>query len=129
VITGLCGDTDNEHSSRSFQCKEEKPNTKAIVYFVISPLKGPAYHICGDDELQAVGGVHAFERHLDNQSYWFARMGQISLKRDLNGVTFQDSDLAKPPGPSEGARQTGRLNPAENQCNAVSIFGDWAVRT
>jgi len=57
---------------------ESKPNTEAIVYFVIFPLEGPAYRICGDDELQALGGAHALERHLKNQSYWFARMGQIS---------------------------------------------------
>jgi hypothetical protein len=91
---------------------ESKPNSEAIVYFVISPLEGPAYRICGDDELQALGGVHAFERHLENQSYWFARMGQISLNLNPYGATFQDSDLAKLPEPAEDAWQTGRLNPS-----------------
>jgi hypothetical protein len=91
---------------------ESKSNTEAIVYFVISPHEGPAYRICGDDDLQALGGVHALERHLENQSYWFARMGQISLNLNPNGATFQDSDLAKLPEPPEDAWQTGRLNPS-----------------
>jgi hypothetical protein len=91
---------------------ESKSNTEAIVYFVISPHEGPAYRICGDDDLQVLGGVHALERHLENQSYWFARMGQISLNLNPNGATFQDSDLAKLPEPPEDAWQTGRLNPS-----------------
>jgi hypothetical protein len=91
---------------------ESKSNTEAIVYFVISPSEGPAYRICGDDDLQALGGVHALERHLENQSYWFARMGQISLNLNPYGATFQDSDLAKLPEPPEEAWQTGRLNPS-----------------
>src|SRR3954447_4200675 len=52
------------------------------------------------------------ERHLENQSYWFARMGQISLNLNPYGATFQDSDLAKLPEPPEDAWQTGRLNPS-----------------
>ena len=94
---------------------ESKLNAEAVVYFVISPLQGPAYRICGDDDLQAMGGVHALERRLENESYWFARMGQISLKLNSDGVTFQDSELAKLPEPLEGAWQTGRLNPAYRQ--------------
>jgi hypothetical protein len=94
---------------------EPKLNAEAVVYFVISPLEGPAYRICGDDDLQAMGGVHALERRLENESYWFARMGQISLKLNSDGVTFQDSELAKLPEPLEGAWQTGRLNPAYRQ--------------
>src|SRR3954471_14863906 len=91
---------------------ESKSNTEAIVYFVISPHEGPAYRICGDDDLQALGGVHALERHLENQSYWFARIGQISLNLNPYGATFQDSDLARLPEPPEDAWQTGRLNPS-----------------
>ena len=64
---------------------ESKPNTEAIVYFVIFPLEGPAYRICGDDELQALGGAHALERHLKNQSYWFARMGHRLLLMPRRG--------------------------------------------
>jgi hypothetical protein len=91
---------------------ESKSNTEAIVYFVISPSEGPAYRICGDDDLQALGGVHALERHLENQSYWFARMGQISLNLNPYGATFQDSNLAKLPEPPGDAWETGRLNPS-----------------
>jgi hypothetical protein len=94
---------------------ESKLNAQAVVYFVISPLEGPAYRICGDDDLQAVGGVHALERRLENESYWFAPMGQISLQLNSDGVTFQDSELAKLREPLGGAWQTGRLNPAYRQ--------------
>jgi hypothetical protein len=85
---------------------ESKLTAEAVVYFVISPLEGPACRICGDDDLQAVGGVHALERRLENESYWFARMGQISFKLNSDGVTFQDSELAKLPEPPDGAWQT-----------------------
>src|SRR5947208_13624343 len=85
---------------------ESKLNAEAVVYFVISPLQGPAYRICGDDDLQAVGGVHALERRLENESYWFARMGQISLKLNSDDVTFQDSEIANVPEPPDGAWQT-----------------------
>jgi len=91
---------------------ESKPHNDAIVYFVVSPLEGPAYRICQDDELQAMGGVHALERVLERQSYWFVHVGQIGVKQHQYGVTFQDSELAKLPEPPEDAWQTGRLNPA-----------------
>jgi hypothetical protein len=42
-------------------------------------------------------------------------MGQISLQLNSDGVTFQDSELAKLREPLEGAWQTGRLNPAYRQ--------------
>jgi hypothetical protein len=64
---------------------ESKPNGEAIVYFVISPHEGPAYRICGDDELQALGGVHALERHLENQSYWFVTWWKSRLSN--SGMT------------------------------------------
>lgn len=94
---------------------ESNPNSEAIVYFLISPLESPGYRIWDDDDLQALGGVHALERHLENQSYWFARMGQISLNQNPDGATFQDSDLAKLPEPLENEWKIGRLNPSFGQ--------------
>jgi len=88
------------------------PKIDAIVYFVISPLEGPGLRICDDDYLQAMGGIHALERLLESQSYWFVQLGQISGRQDRYRVTFQDSDFAKLPEPPEGAWQIGRLNPA-----------------
>jgi hypothetical protein len=72
---------------------ESKLNAEAIVYFVISPLEGPAYRICGDDDLQAIGGVHALERRLENESYWFARMA--SRSRILNSQNFRSHQRAR----------------------------------
>lgn len=60
-------------------------------------------------------GVHALERHLEKQSYWFARMGQISLNLNPDGATFQDSDLAKLPEPLENEWKIGRLIPSFGQ--------------
>jgi hypothetical protein len=54
VITGLCGDTDNEHSSRSFECKEEgeetllcpvlskMPDRAQLILDISSPNEHPA---------------------------------------------------------------------------------------
>jgi len=41
------------------------------VYFVVSPNNGPGYRVYLEDDLQAVGGVHAVERALESESYWF----------------------------------------------------------
>ena len=76
---------------------ESTAGSDAIVYFVVSPLEGPGYRTSDDDELQAVGGVHAFERLLERQSYWFVHLGQIGVKHHDCGFTFQDSDLAQLP--------------------------------
>jgi hypothetical protein len=85
---------------------------QAMVYFVISPMEGPEYRIYVDEDLQAIGGVHALERNLESQSYWFAHVGQILGNPHPNGATFSDSELAQLPDPHERAWQTGRLNPA-----------------
>ena len=97
-----------DHMSES----ESTPRSNAIVYFVVSPLEGPGYRTCEDDELQAIGGVHALERILERQSYWFVHLGQIGVTQNYYGATFQDADLAQLPEPPEHAWQTGRLNPA-----------------
>ena len=54
-----------DHMSES----ESTPRSNAIVYFVVSPLEGPGYRTCEDDELQAMGGVHALERLCESHSY------------------------------------------------------------
>jgi hypothetical protein len=69
-----------------------------------------------------VGGVHALERRLENESYWFARMGQISLNLNSDGVTFQDSELAKLSEPLEGAWHTGRERTARKCRSAPSGY-------
>jgi hypothetical protein len=91
---------------------ESSLRIEAIVYFVVSPVNGPDYHIYVDDDLQAMGGVHVLERHLESNSYWFVHLGQIGARQDHGGVTFADSDLGQLPDPPESAWQTGRLNPA-----------------
>jgi hypothetical protein len=85
---------------------------RAVVYFVISPTEGPEYRTYVDEDEQAMGGIHAIERTLESESYWFTRVGQIWGEPHPYGFTYSDSDLAQLPEPHEHAWQTGRLNPA-----------------
>jgi hypothetical protein len=84
---------------------ESPPRSDAIVYFVVSPLEGPGYWTCEDAELQPIGGVHALERLLERQSYWFVHLGQIgttmgSLFKTLTSHNFLNpqSKRGKPDG-------------------------------
>jgi hypothetical protein len=85
---------------------QRRLRSDAIVYFVVSPLEGPGYRTCDEDELQAISRVHAFERLLARQSYWFVHLGQIGVKHHDCGFTFRDSDLAQLPAPPEKAWET-----------------------
>jgi hypothetical protein len=83
-----------------------------VVYLVFSPEWGPGYRVYNDEDIQVSGGIHGIERVLEQESYWFARLGKISGELGPHGVTFHDSDIAQLPKPSESAWQTGRRNPA-----------------
>jgi hypothetical protein len=85
---------------------------EVVVYFVISPDTGPEHQLYADEDIQAIGGIHALERDLEKRSYWFVRLGQIVGQLDSCGATFQDSDFAELPEPPESTWQIGRLNPA-----------------
>ena len=107
---------------------ESSPRIDAIVYFVVSPVNGPDYHICVDDELQAMGGVHALERDLESKSYWFVHLGKIGARQDYRGVTFDDSELSQLPVPPESAWH-GRLNPlSENRNLRSGRLGKYSKR-
>jgi hypothetical protein len=84
----------------------------AIVYFVVSPERGPEHRIYEDDEVQAIGGIHALERLLEKQSYWFVQLGEVRGERGPCGVSFPDSEFAKLPEPAENKWRVGRRNPA-----------------
>jgi len=85
---------------------------EAMVYLVISPNDGPEHRTYCDEDLQAIGGVHALECSLERESYWFAYLGQIFGRRDSDGDTFSDAEFARLAEPEEWALKTGRLNPA-----------------
>src|SRR5262249_10619472 len=85
---------------------------EAIVYLVISPNSGPEYRLFTEEEILAVGGVHAVERKLESDSYWLVRLGVIKGKLERNGLTFDNAAFARLPEPSQKAWKTGRLNPA-----------------
>jgi hypothetical protein len=86
--------------------------TDLIVYFVFSPDSGPGHRVLDDEYIQAFGGIHAIERSLEKESYWFARLGQIQGKLNSNGFTFREDQITALPWPLESAWRTGRRNPA-----------------
>jgi hypothetical protein len=86
--------------------------SEAIVYFVVSPERGPEERIYEDEDLQAVGGVHALEMLLERQSYWFVQLGEVRGELGPYGVSFPDSEFARLPEPVENKWRVGRLNPA-----------------
>lgn len=87
--------------------------TDVIVYLVHSPESGPEYRMYCDEDLQAVYGVHAVEHSLEQESYWFARLGLIRGEMSLRGrLTVHNSELAKLPVLAESPWHIGRRNPA-----------------
>jgi len=85
---------------------------KAIVYLVVSPAIGRGQRIYTDEDIQALGGIHTIEQHLEEESYWYVRLGKIQGEAGRDGVTFLQSDFGKLPEPPESAWKTGRCNPA-----------------
>jgi hypothetical protein len=84
----------------------------ANVYFVASPTTGPGYQIYTEESLEAIGGVHALERTLEADSYWFVHLGQVAGILGSSGISFKDSDLALLPEPPDHTWKIGRRNPA-----------------
>jgi hypothetical protein len=85
---------------------------EAIVYFVVSPERGPEHRTFPDEDVQAVGGIHALEMLLEEQSYWFVQLGEVRGKPFPHGVSFPDSEFARLPEPAENKWRVGRRNPA-----------------
>ena len=84
----------------------------AIIYFAASPDAGPGYQIYTEEDLEACGGVHALERALEAESYWFVHLGRVAGIPGPTGLSFNDSDLAQLPEPPEHTWKIGRRNPA-----------------
>jgi hypothetical protein len=84
----------------------------AVVYFVASPGTGPGYQIYTEENLEACGGVHALERTLETETYWFVHLGEIAVTQGSSAVFFKNSDLAMLPEPPEHTWKIGRRNPA-----------------
>jgi hypothetical protein len=86
--------------------------SEAIVYFVVSPERGPQHRIYEDEEVQAAGGIHALEALLEKQSYWFVQLGEVRGELGPYGVSFPDSEFARLPEPTQNKWRVGRCNPA-----------------
>ena len=65
-----------------------------------------------DEDIQVACGVHSIEQSLEQESYWFARLGLIRGEQSASGLTVSDSELVMLPAPSESTWRTGRRNPA-----------------
>ena len=83
-----------------------------IGYLVFSPERGPEQKLYGDEAIQASGGIHAIERVLEQESYWFVRLGHIRGESGPTGVTFHDSQVGILPTAPENVWGVGRRNPA-----------------
>jgi hypothetical protein len=86
--------------------------TEAIVYFVASPERGPHHRIYDNEDIQALGGIHAIEALLEKESYWFARLGEVRGQLGPCGVWFASAEFAKLPQPNKDTWRIGRHNPA-----------------
>jgi hypothetical protein len=42
-----------------------------------------------EDDIKAFGGIHAIERSLEKESYWFVRLGVIVGEADPQGLALQ----------------------------------------
>ena len=85
---------------------------EAIVYFVASPDEGPQHRIYDDEDIQALGGVHAIERLLEKESYWFIRLGETRGQLSPAGVCSGLDTFARLPKPAADRWRIGRRNPA-----------------
>jgi hypothetical protein len=85
---------------------------EAIVYFVASPDGGPQHRIYDDEDVQALGGVHAIEMLLERESYWFIRLGEVRGQLGPAGVSYELAAFARLPKPAAGRCRIGRRNPA-----------------
>jgi len=47
------------------------------VYFIVSPEIGPSHYFCWEEDVLASGGVHAIERKLEKECYWFVYLGKV----------------------------------------------------
>ena len=45
---------------------------------MIESAHGPGYQIYTEEELEALGGVHALDRTLESESYWFVHLGRVT---------------------------------------------------
>ena len=50
---------------------------EAIIYLVVSPAIGRGQRIYTDEDIQALGGIHAIEQRLEKESYWYVRHDKI----------------------------------------------------
>jgi hypothetical protein len=79
---------------------------------VASPDGGPQHRIYDDEDVQALGGVHAIEMLLEKESYWFIRLGEVRGQFGPAGVSYDLAAFARLPKPAAGRCRIGRCNPA-----------------
>jgi hypothetical protein len=96
------------------QRKEVEPETdpEIVVYSVISPESVRAHRVYDEENIQAAGGIHAIERTLERDCYWYARLGEIKGEVCPHGVTYRDAEYFKLIAPPAVAWRIGMRNPA-----------------
>jgi len=87
-------------------------DAEALFYLAFSPKWAARHCIYTDEDIYASGGIHAIEQTLENETYWFVRLGTIRGDFGNHGLTFQESTIAELSLPPETMWKTGRRNPA-----------------
>jgi hypothetical protein len=102
-------------------------NIELTVYFVVSPERGAARRIFNEENIQASGGIHAIERTLESENYWFVRLGEIRAEAGSRGVTFSDTEFSKLTVPPEdfGDQNSSDMSSGPFYSRERRLFPTW----
>jgi hypothetical protein len=89
-----------------------EPIIELAVYRVISPDRGLSHQVFDEQDIQASGGIHAIERTLERDSYWFIRLGNMDGQADHGGTRYRDFELSSLTVPPRNTWHVGRRNPS-----------------
>ena len=93
-------------------------------YRVISPDHGLSHQVFDEEDIQAYGGIHAIERTLERDSYWFIRLGTMHGQADPGGTMYRDSELSSLTVPPRNTWQVGRRNPSFRRTDLERLVFD-----
>jgi hypothetical protein len=65
-----------------------EPIIELAVYRVISSDCGLSHHLFDDEDIQSSGSIHAIERMLERDSYWFTHLGNMHGQVGPGGTMY-----------------------------------------
>jgi hypothetical protein len=93
-----------------------------VVYSVVSPESGRAHRVYDEEDIQAAGGIHALERTLERDCYWFARLGEFKGEVGDCGATYIYAEYSKLTSSPEVAWRIGMRNPAYREAELERLL-------